>query len=124
MFCFRMVMACVAAGLVCLSGCSRTARDLKLDVNLARTSLDKALKAWVDGKKPADLRPEITIGDFSWNAGKTLVLFEIKTAEEKSDGTNLYLPVVCQFKDPKGKLTSTETIYIIGTSPVVTIFPQ
>jgi hypothetical protein len=112
------------ASVPCLGGCSRTARSLSLNPDLARTSLEKALQAWVDGKKPADLKPEITMGDAAWNAGKTLVSFEIKRAEESSDGTNLYLPVVCKLRDDKGKETTTETVYIVGTSPSITIFPQ
>lgn len=108
----------------CGAGCSKTSRDLKLDAELARSSLEKALKAWVEGKKPADLKPEITVGDAMWNAGKKLVSFEIKTADEKSDGSNLYIPVLREMKDDKGKVTKAEMIYVVGTSPVVTIFPQ
>jgi hypothetical protein len=69
-----------------LGGCSRTARDLKLDADLARASLNEALKAWADGKHPEELAPEIIVGDASWNAGQTLVSFEIKSADERSDG--------------------------------------
>ena len=105
-------------------GCGATARDLQLDADLARTSLEQALKAWVDGKKPDDLKPDIIVGDAAWNAGKTLVSYEVKKADEKSDGTNLYIPVVCQFRDAGGRTISAETNYIVGTSPVITIFPQ
>jgi len=107
-----------------LCGCSKTARDLALDADLARTSLDKALSAWVDGKKPTDLKPQIIVGDSAWKTGKTLVSFEIKQAAEHSDGTNLYIPVDCRFKDAHGKVSTSETIYVVGTSPVVTIFTQ
>lgn len=123
---FRVCSQLVGLLLVVMSlcGCGRSARDLALNPDLARESLQKALQAWVDGKKPQDLRPDITIGDQSWASGATLVSFELLTAKESSDGTNLYVPVQCQLKGPGGKVTTTETVYIIGTSPVVTIFPQ
>lgn len=120
----RWFSGMVLVGLMVIAGCSRTARDLKLDANVARAALEKAMQAWVDGKKPADLKPEITVGDSVWNSGKTLVSFEIKTTEEKSDGTNLYIPVVRQLKDDKGRITKSEMLYVVGTSPVITIFPQ
>ncbi|MBI1347547.1 hypothetical protein GC163_14805 [bacterium] len=107
-----------------MSGCARTARDLSLDKDVARDSLTTALTAWVAGQQPSDLLPKITVGDASWTAGKKLVSFELKTAEETSDGTNLYVPVVCRFESSGGKVATTETIYIVGTSPVITIFPQ
>lgn len=122
MFLLRWFAASLPALLVC--GCGTTARDLTLDVNLAHRALEKALQAWMDGKQPADLQPEITMGDVAWDSGKTLVSFEIKQSVEKSDGTNLYIPVVCRLKDSAGKVSTTETIYVVGTSPKITIFPQ
>ena len=122
--CSRLLVVCAIALPLSLCGCGKTSRDLALDAQLARASLDRALKSWVDGQQPADLQPEITIGDYAWNAGKRLVSYEIRQADEHSDGTNLYIPVVCQFRDTDGKVSKSETIYVVGTSPVVTIFPQ
>jgi hypothetical protein len=124
MFRSRWWLACLTGLALYVCGCGTTARSLALDAQLARDSLDKALQAWVEGKKPADLKPEITMGDVAWEGGKTLVSFEIKQSEEKSDGTNLYIPVVCSFKDSGGAVSKSETIYVVGTSPVITIFPQ
>ena len=107
-----------------LTGCARTARDLSLNPQLARSSLDQALKAWTEGKRPGDLQPEITMGDSTWVAGTSLTAYTIKTMDERSDGTNLYLPVVLEFKDARGKVSRTDTTYIVGTSPSITIFPQ
>lgn len=117
---------CVAWLMLALSlvGCAKTARSLALDQDLAHASLDKALKAWADGKKPDELQPDIIVGDAAWKAGQTLVSFEIKKADAWSDGTNLYIPVACQLKKAGGKTAKTETTYVVGTSPVVTIFPQ
>lgn len=124
MLSFRTLMALAIALPLIVGGCKQTARDLKLDAELARASLEQALKAWADGKHPEELAPEIIVGDPSWNAGQTLLSYEIKPSDETTDGTNLYIPVACQLKDLNGKVSKTETIYIVGTSPAVTIFPQ
>ncbi len=108
-----------------LGGCGNTVgRDLPLDRDLAFASLETALKAWVDGKKPDELKPKITMGDFGWESGKTLVSFQIKKDQARGDGTNLYIPVVREFRGKGGNVTKSETTYIVGTSPVITIFPQ
>ncbi len=90
-----------------------------LDQELARASVQKAMQAWVDGKTPKDLNPEIVVGDSSWEQGEKLVSFEIATNEETSDGSNLHIVVKQKFDE-----SDSEVTYIVGTSPVVTIFPQ
>ncbi len=107
----------------CLTGCGNSASDHPLDADVAHTSLEKALTAWVDGKKPAELKPEIIMGDFAWDSGKKLVSFEILTKDETSDGTNLHVKVKRKFQKD-GKESESEVLYIVGTSPVITIFPQ
>lgn len=102
-----------------LCGCTAKPTDHPLDPTLARSSVQKAMQAWVDGKTPGDLKP-IIVGDPAWNAGKKLASFEILTKEEMSDGSNLQIQVSRKFGDGgEEKVT-----YIVGTSPVVTIFPQ
>jgi hypothetical protein len=92
---------------------------------LARSSVEKALQAWVDGKKPEELRPEITIGDFEWEGGKTkLVSFRLLPDKERSDGSSLHVTVLREFRNAQGKISKSEAIYVVGTSPVITIFPQ
>lgn len=120
---FRLLCGLSLCLLISLCGCGTTARDLPLDVDVAHVSLDKAMQAWVAGKKPADLKPEIVVGDFAWDSGKTLVSFEILTTEEHSDGTNLHIPVKRKFST-NGKESESRVIYIVGTSPVITIFPE
>jgi hypothetical protein len=110
---------------LCLTvGCARTARDLKLDSELARASLEQALSAWSAGKQPAELRPAITMRDQSWDAGRALVSYTVLTADERSDGTNLYVPVTRELRDARGKVSRSTLTYIVGTSPMITIFPQ
>ena len=111
----------VGLGLAMMSvGCSSgDAPSYALDKELARSSVEKAMQAWVDGKTPKDLQPEIIVGDPAWEQGKKLISFEIKANEETTDGSNLHIRV-----NQKVGSSETETTYIVGTTPVVTIFPQ
>ena len=102
-----------------LWGCSGETQSYPLDQSLARTSVQKAMQAWIDGKTPKDLQPEITIGDSAWEKGEKLVSFEIVTDQETTDGSNLHIRVQRKFE-----LDESSVTYIVGTSPVVTIFPQ
>ena len=103
-----------------LWGCSQgDTPSHPLDKELARSSVQKAMLAWVDGKTPKDLEPEIVVGDPSWQQGEKLVSFEIVTDEETSDGSNLHIVVKRKFDSSDSDVT-----YIVGTSPVITIFPQ
>lgn len=109
--------------LVSLLGCQRGTPSFALDSTVAHAALEKALQAWVDGQTPQDLQPEIIVGDVDWSNGQKLVSYEILTREETSDGSNLHIPVKRRFKT-KGKASDSTVAYIVGTSPVVTIFPQ
>ena len=103
-----------------LWGCSQgDTPSHPLDLDLARASVQNAMQAWVDGKTPKDLEPEIVVGDTSWQQGEKLVSFEIVTNEETSDGSNLHIVVKRKFDS-----SDSEVTYIVGTSPVITIFPQ
>jgi hypothetical protein len=102
-----------------LCGCASEAASHPLDKELARASIQKAMQAWVDGKTPEELKPEIVVGDQAWAKGKKLISFEIVASEETSDGSNLHIPVKQKFESSESEVT-----YIVGTSPVITIFPQ
>ncbi len=102
-----------------LCGCLQEAASHPLDPEVARSSVQKAMQAWVEGRTPKELQPEIVVGDFSWEQGKKLVSFEILPEEETTDGSNLYIRVKRKFEGNESKVT-----YIVGTTPVVTIFPQ
>jgi hypothetical protein len=103
-----------------LIGCSSgDAPSYPLDKELARSSVQKAMEAWVSGKTPKELQPDIVIGDTAWENGKKLTSFEIVADEETTDGSNLYIRVKRKLGSEESKVT-----YIVGTTPVVTIFPQ
>lgn len=111
-----MVMLCVVA-----AGCSRSARSLSLNQPKAREACTAFLTAWKEGKKVGDLAPKIVGRDSDWETGKKLESFEI-LPEEHSDGTNLHLKVRHILKDVKGTEIKQEVAYVVGTSPVVTVF--
>jgi hypothetical protein len=107
-----------------LAGCGSSETPTHpLDPELARTSVQSAMQAWVDGKKPADLKPGIIVGDSGWEQGKTLKAFQILKDEETTDGSNLHIRVLRTF-DGGGAKSESRITYIVGTHPVVTIFPQ
>ena len=107
-------------------GCGSSGRSYALNQELARSSVQTAMQAWVDGKSPKDLKgfkPAIIIGDTGWEKGKKLVSFEILANEETSDGSNLHIRVKRKFSGEGGD-SESKVIYIVGTTPVITIFPQ
>ena len=115
----RGVVGLILAAML-FAGCSSgDAPSYPLDKELARGSVQKAMQAWVDGKTPKELQPDIVVGDTAWEQGKKLVSFEIVADEETTDGSNLYIRVKRKLDSSESKVT-----YIVGTTPVVTIFPQ
>jgi hypothetical protein len=115
-------LAVLAAGL-CLAGCGNGAK-LSLDENLARESLRTALDSWKQGDKPAALKersPAIVMGDADWDAGKRLVGYTVR-AKEFDDGYNLHCTVELVFAGNGDGSRRVVVTYIVGTSPVITIF--
>lgn len=113
-----MVLA-ILLGLI-TPGCQQTSRDLALDEAQAREACKTALEAWQSSKKPQDLKPDIIASDYAWNSGSELVSFDFLPGE-RSDGTNLHIPVQLTLKDGKGREASSKATYVVGTAPVVTV---
>ena len=113
----RAVLFCML--LFGLSGCKAETPAHPLDEDLARVSVKKAMDHWVSGGVPKDLEPDIIVGDPAWKQSRKLVSYEILNDEETSDGSNLHIRVNRKFESGNTKVT-----YIVGTSPVITIFPQ
>lgn len=118
----RVLRAFPLLMLLFIGGCSQETPSHPLDTNVARESVRKAMQAWVDGKTPQDLKPGIVVGDPAWEQGTKLESFEILDKEENSDGSNLYVRVARKFAG--AGTGEAKVTYIVGTSPVVTIFPQ
>lgn len=106
---------------ILLVGCERNARGLSVNTTAARDACQTFLTAWKDGKKSQDLAPKITGKDSDWDSGYILESFEI-LPEERSDGANLFLKVRQTVKTPAGAQQQQEVGYVVGTSPVVTVF--
>lgn len=116
----RRLLVLAMLGVV-LAGCSRSARSLSLSQPKAREACIAFLTAWKEGKKVGDLSPNIVGRDSDWEAGKKLEAFDL-SPEDHSDGTNLHLKVRQILKDEKGRAINQEVAYVVGTSPVVTVF--
>jgi hypothetical protein len=108
-----------------LGGCSGHTNKPTNPV-LARASLKTALDSWKEGQSPQDLKqrsPSIIVGDVAWEGGQQLESYEI-VGPEVDDGVNLHCPVKLVLKDKEGSTRTREVTYIVGTSPVITVFPQ
>lgn len=116
-----LVLLALVAGAV---GCEQGARRLSLDKDLARESFVTFLEAWKQGERPAALNersPQIIAGDADWNAGRKLVGYRV-LGTESDDGTNLHTTAALVVLDANGREHKQQVTYIVGTSPVVTIF--
>ena len=119
--CLRRLLMVVVVLSCTILGCDRSARSLSLNQPKAREACNEFLTAWKNGKQVADLKPKIIGRDSDWETGKKLESFEI-LKDERSDGPNLHLTVRRIVKDSTGREIQQEVFYVVGTSPVVTVF--
>lgn len=111
------------ATLLMFAGCGSKGRNYKLDRDVARQSLTEFLETWKGGGTPEVLKGktrQIVGSDQDWDAGKKLFGFEILSMD-KDDGSNVHAKVQLELEE-KGIRKKKEITYIIGTSPVVSIF--
>jgi hypothetical protein len=111
---------CLALALAAC-GCTKDSRSLSFDEELARESCKKALDTWKAGGVPDEVQPMI-VGDFNWKSGAKLVDYQI--VEDRSDGKNLHVTVRLKLKSNKAEPSESEVVYIVGTDPVITMFPE
>jgi hypothetical protein len=109
--------------LVALAGCGApSAQDLALDKDTARQSLTAFLDCWKNGGEPEALKslsPAIIGRDTDWDNGKKLVKYTL--GAESDDGTNAH--ITAELVVAMGNNQSTTSVeYIVGTSPVITVF--
>jgi len=108
-----------------LAGCStgpRRAADVEPEK--ARDALRTALESWKKGDKPAALQqrsPAITVQDMDWESGARLMSYELKDEGTAYDA-NLYCTVQLTLRPAQGPEVKKEVTYIVGTSPVLTVF--
>jgi hypothetical protein len=111
-------------GILC-SGCGpRSGNPYSLDESLAKQSMERFLETWKNGGDIKSLKsgePPVIARDSDWEKGLALVDYEIPN-ECSDDGTNLYLDI-CLTLAKNSDAPKTKVIrYVVGTSPVVTVF--
>ncbi|HWB12799.1 MAG TPA: hypothetical protein VG826_26470 [Pirellulales bacterium] len=114
----------LGAAVVCLlvAGCGRS--NAPTDVPSAKAALTTALEGWKAGQSPDSLRqgsPSIVMVDEAWQKGEKLDSFE-NIGPEVDDGVNLHCTVKLAIKGEGGVQRSEKVTYIVGTSPMITIF--
>jgi hypothetical protein len=109
--------------LLLIAGCGGQSGPVKLDKQLAKDSFTTFLETWKRGETPDSLRQKsaITSRDEDWNAGAKLVSYRVVDIE-KDDGSNLHAVVELDLQDPTGEQRTSQVTYVVGTSPVITVF--
>jgi hypothetical protein len=107
-----------------LAGCSNKMESHPVDPNLARNTLDAVLKSWQEGATPESWQqkaPSVVVQDMDWKSGKKLKSFEVVEPTETVDA-NLHCQVKLVFEDPEQGEEEQTVKYVVGTSPVLTVF--
>ena len=111
---------CLIAG-----GCNRySAKEHRVDAAQARQTLENVLNCWKEGATPEsckEMNPSVVVQDMDWKAGLKLSSFEILGDGEAVDA-NLRCPVKLTLQDPKQGQIERKVTYLVGTSPVLTVF--
>jgi hypothetical protein len=104
-------------------GCGGGAKKVVPDK--ARATLRTTLDAWQQRRSPDDLRalqPEIVAQDFDWLEGRRLLSYEV--LDETDDTLNLRFTVRLVLEDESGNPREKLVGYVVGTSPVLTVFRE
>jgi hypothetical protein len=112
----------VAGVLLFAAGCG-SGGGVPATEEAAREALGKALGAWKSGTSAEAMRqqsPEVVVGDSDWKQGRRLTGYEIGGGS--FDGKNLRVPVTLTMSVPPRGQRKLIINYIVGTSPVVTVF--
>ncbi|OYW23771.1 MAG: hypothetical protein B7Z55_03200 [Planctomycetales bacterium 12-60-4] len=99
-------------------------RNVPVNVDVAHQTLKKALEQWQQGAVPEDLRkasPEIVVQDLDWSGGAKLLDFEVLGKGEPMDA-NLVAKVKLTLQSEAGNEQEKTVTYVVGTSPVLTVF--
>ncbi|HEY0980488.1 MULTISPECIES: hypothetical protein [unclassified Schlesneria] len=109
-------------GLLVLSGCS--GKNAPVNVDVAQQTLTSTLEFWKDGETPesvAEQKPSIIVQDIDWTSGAKLIDYEIIDDGNPVDA-NLIAKVKLKLQATDGKETEKTVTYVVGTSPVLTVF--
>lgn len=109
----------------CLAGCSD--RGVKtVDADGARQALRTALETWKKGGPIESLKeqsPSIVAQDLDWESGAKLVGFNVLD-DGKDEAISLRIPVELTIQDKTGKEVKKKVKYMVGTSPMITVFRE
>jgi hypothetical protein len=111
--------------LATITGCwGNPALEHRVEPNTAKSTLESVLNSWQDGASPESWQekmPKVVVQDFDWKSGAKLQSYEFIGDPEAVDA-NLYCKVKLKLQIPgKGSREQTVT-YLVGTSPVLTVF--
>lgn len=115
----RWVLICAIVLVGCSSG---NPHPVKVDV--AQQTLESTMESWKEGKTPDDLKgesPSVVVQDMEWSSGAKLLAYEI-IGEGKPVDANLVAKVKLTLSNAEGKETEKTVTYVVGTSPVLTVF--
>ncbi len=115
----------IAASLaVIASGCNSHTKASPVDPTLARSTLKSVLESWQRGESIdswQSKQPPVVVQDFDWKAGTKLSSFEIFQKDETMDA-NLFCQVKLTMQNAQSQQSDRLVTYIVGTSPVFTVF--
>ena len=113
--------------LIWASGCGgNPGEEHRVDAVNARNILEEVLTSWQKGETPESWRqhsPEVVVQDLDWQQGAKLKAFEIQGPGEAVDA-NLHCQVKVTLEDAQKKETQRTVKYLVGTSPVLTVFRE
>lgn len=121
--CSRGAFAAALMLLLITAGCGQR-RNTPVNVNVAQETLKTTLDKWKAGSKPDELQggtPKIVAQDMDWSSGAELVSYELLGGDKPMDA-NLVVKVKLTLRTKEGKETEKTATYVVGTSPVLTVF--
>ena len=114
----------VASLMTIVSGCQSSAEANRVDPTLARSTLESVLESWQRGESIDSWQTKdshIVVQDLDWKAGVKLASFEILDQGDGVDA-NLFCRGNLSLEDPSSKRFERSVTYIVGTTPVCTVF--
>jgi hypothetical protein len=116
---------CLLMNVILAAGCGGyTAAEHRVEATTARSALEQVLDSWRQGASPESWQlksPQIVVQDMEWRSGAKLQSFEILDEGEAIDA-NLHCRVKLKLLDPKKGGSEKTVTYLVGTSPVITVF--
>jgi hypothetical protein len=116
----RRLFGLLLAGMLLTLGCGGP--PAPADPAQARAALRAALDAWQKGESPDALKehqPPVTVTAWEWRAGYQLLSYTIES--DTPFAADLRCRVQLALKNPRGKVLRKTAVYVVGTSPVLTV---